>query len=371
VNKAEGALAAAVESQGSPWLGGSGFDLFFLILPGFACLLLLLPYVAYGPAVVMPIYSIYLVFFGLPHNYLTWATILPKTSRAALNWPVVKAMFLTSLGVCALLPLSALPGLAGMADWVLSAIAVLSIWHVYRQHHGIAKIYDAVQARRTGDRSIFEDRKTLNLFFGLASFGVLVWVFTHKDVRFLMSTDESYAFIHPVVSWRAYQLYLAVTAAAGVVGLKKAVYDRAKRGARVPWPQLALMTASLASFWGPYLLLPLDAIPLAMAIATIFHNVQYFGFVWLYERGRRGVPDRSTLGLSHRLAVSGRWKSFFGLGLVFSFAVIALYKLAPKELGTFVIYFIGVSHYLVDGSIWRGRDNRHLGPALARIAEGG
>jgi hypothetical protein len=250
---------------------------------------------------------------------------------------------------------------------VLSVIAVLSIWHVYRQHHGIAKIYDAVQAKRSGDRTIFADRGTLNLFFGLASFGVLVWVFTHPDVRFLMSSDESYRFVHPVVPWRLYQLYLAVTAAAGVVGLKRAIYDRIRAGKFVPWPQLGLMAAALASFWGPYAVLPLSAMPLAMAIATIFHNVQYFGFVWLYERGRAGG---GAAGLSHRLAVAGRWKGFFGLGLLFSFAVIAVYKALPHQFGTFTIYFIGVSHYLIDGSIWRGRDNRHLGPAIAQIAVG-
>jgi hypothetical protein len=362
VERASGIVGSAVRNESSPWLSSNAFDLVFLILPGLACLTLLIPYMAFGPRVVMPIYGAYLVFFGLPHNYLTWATILPASSRAALNWPVVRVLFSTSLAVCSLLFFRAI------SDWVLSAIAVLSIWHVYRQHHGIAKIYDAVQAKRTGDRSIFEDRKTLNLFFGLASFSVLIWVFTHSDVRFLMSTDESYRFVHPVVSWRAFQLYLGVTAAAGVLGMKRAVYDRMRAGKHVPWPQLGLMVVALATFWGPYAVLPLSAMPLAMAIATIFHNVQYFGFVWLYERGRAGSGAEGT---SHRLAVAGRWRAFFGLGLLFSIAVITLYKALPRDFGTFVIYFVGVSHYLIDGAIWRGKENRHLGASIAAMANRG
>jgi hypothetical protein len=357
----------AARSRG--WLSGPLFDLALLILPGLACLLLVLPFVWYGPVVVMPIYTAYLVLFGLPHNYLTWATILPRQSRQALNWELVRTMFLSSLALCALIPLS--QG-TEFCDWVLSAIALLSIWHVYRQHHGIAKIYDAVQSKRSGDSSIFVDRGLLSLFFGLASLGVLVWVFTHRDVSFLMSSDERYVFVHPVVPWRIYQLYMSITGAIGLVGLKRAVFDRIRAGKSVPVPQLALMTSALASFWGPYLFIPLSAMPLAMAIATIFHNIQYFGFVWLYERGRceELAREGGTLALPQRLAAEGRWRPYLAWALAFSFAVIAAYAAFPHRLGMFLIYFIGVSHYLVDGSIWRNRDNRHLGRALGRISSG-
>jgi hypothetical protein len=357
------ALEQAQPARLSPWLAGAAFDQVFLIWPGLACLLLVIPYALIGPAVVLPIYTLYLVVFGLPHNYLTWATIAPRASRRGLDFGAVRIAIAISLAVCALLSITL--GTAA-SDWIFSAIALLSIWHVYRQHHGIAKIYDAVQAKRTGDRSIFADRGALNLFFGLASFGVVAWVFTHRDVRFLMSSDESYAFIHPVISRGLFELYLAVTAAAGVVGLKRAVWDRARSGKALPLPQLALMASALASFWVPYAFLPLDAMPLAMAIATIFHNVQYFAFVWLYERNR--LPELSELALPQRLVSEGRWKTYFALGLAFSAVVVTVYAIVPRSFGVFLIYFIGVSHYLVDGEIWKSRRNRHLGPAVARIS---
>jgi hypothetical protein len=363
VNLTQVATGASHESR---WLASARFDLAFLILPGLYCLCLLVPYQWIGSAAVMPIYALYLVLFGLPHNYLTWATILPSASRKALPWKNILALIATSGIICVALFLSTR---GRLGEQLLSAIAVLSIWHVYRQHHGIAKIYDAVQAKRERDPSIFADRELLSDFFGLASLGVVVWVFTHPNVHFLMSTDENYEFVHPLVSPGVFRFYLALTATTGVLGLKRAIYDRARKGLPLPWPQLALMMSALASFWGPYAFLPLDAMPLAMAIATIFHNLQYFAFVWLYERARS--PDLARedgLALPQRLVSEGRWKAYFALALVFSAVVITAYGIIPRRFGTFVIYFIGVSHYLVDGAIWRARSNRHLGPALARIS---
>ena len=59
-------------------------------------------------------------------------------------------------------------------DWVLSLISYVSLWHAYRQHHGICKIYDSIQAKRSGDFSIFHDRKFMNIFLALALNGVLI-----------------------------------------------------------------------------------------------------------------------------------------------------------------------------------------------------
>ena len=59
------------------WLGNLKFDLTFFHLSGVLSLFLLFFYLWKGNEVIFPIYNFYLIFFGIPHNYLTWATLLP------------------------------------------------------------------------------------------------------------------------------------------------------------------------------------------------------------------------------------------------------------------------------------------------------
>lgn len=349
------------------WMKNRWFDLLFFHVSGLAALLLLIPYVVMGPVVVFPIYNLYLVFFGLPHNYLTWATLLPATSRKHFNMePVIVAAIFCAV-ICALLPF-----IAGtdLSVWILSFISYVSLWHAYRQHHGICKVYDSVQARRTGDHTIFTDRKAMNLFFGLAANAVLVWAFTHVKVRYLLSQDEGYDLIHPVIPMDVYHLYLGATAAAGVWAVKRSVYDRWRAGKFIPWPQLSLMAIAILTYIVPYFFIPLEAMPLAMAIGTIYHNVQYFGFVWMFERHRSAELSASgaELQLPQRLALEGAWRKYFTIALAYSFLVIAVYLATPRSVGLTFIYFIGIAHYIIDGYIWRRDNNKLLGPVVGRLA---
>src|SRR4051812_23730411 len=171
----------------SLWMGGRLYDLGFFQLSGLASLLLLVSYFFQGPSVVFPIYNFYLIFFGLPHNYMTWASIFPKSCRKTFNMSPIYTAAIASVAICILIPFTV--G-SNLNDWLLSFISYYSFWHAYRQHHGICKVYDSIQARRTGDPSIFADRKAMNLFFGFAANAVLVWAFTHGKIYYLLSLDE-------------------------------------------------------------------------------------------------------------------------------------------------------------------------------------
>jgi hypothetical protein len=110
--------------------------------------------------------------------------------------------------------------------------------------------------------------------------------------------------------------------------------------------------------------------PVALAISTIFHSVQYFGFVWLYERKRTEDLPRyeALLGVPQRFARAGHWKQFFSLGLIFSSAVSFLYASLPQQAGAFVIYFIAASHYLVDAYLWSRGTNTAMPRVIDRLA---
>jgi hypothetical protein len=359
--------SVAPSTQSVRWLENASFDLVCFHLSGLAMLLFLIPYVDKGESTIIPIYNFYLVFLGLPHNYLTWATILPPTSQKTFNMKPVWFAATVCVALCVLIPLT-----RGMAvnDWILSLIAYFSLWHTYRQHHGICKVYDAVQAKRTGDGSVFSDRAALNWFFALGLNAVLVWAFTREKIEYLVSADEKYTFIHPHIPWIDYQIYVAVTILVGVYAFKRAVFDRRRGGKFVPWPQISLMICALATYLVPYFFIPISAMPLAVAVGAMFHDVQYFGFVWLFERERSQELRAASvsLGLPQRLAFNNGWARYFGLALAYSFMVIAIYLSTPRAIGLTLIYFLAIVHYVVDGYIWRRNHNQYLTPVIARWA---
>lgn len=359
---------AEVSKNPHLWLRSQPFDLIFFQLSGFVFLLFLVPYIFWGEQVVFPIYNFYLIFFGLPHNYLTWATIFPKERRKAFRMEPVYITILFCIGLCALIPLTT--G-TDFNNWLLSFISYYSLWHAYRQHHGICKLYDAVQARRTGDTTIFADRKAMNFFFGLAANAVVVWAFTHSHIDYLLSSDAKYTLIHPVVPMDVFYMYIALTLGAGLWAAKRTIYDRVRAGRFIPWPQILLAISAIATYIVPYFFIPIEAMPLAVAIGTMFHNFQYFGFVWYFERTQSTESSElaETMGFPQRFAHQGSWMKYFTVALIYSFAVIALYLMTPRNFGLTFIYFLGIAHYIIDGFIWRRDNNTLLGGVVNQWAK--
>lgn len=345
------------------WLSSIRYDISFFVLSGLAALLLVIPYRIWGNETIWPIYNGYLIFFGLPHNYLTWATLFPGDSKKQFQMDAIyKALFYCAL-LCLFIPFTFGTNLG---DWILSFVAYTSLWHAYRQHQGICKMYDHVQIKRTGDASLISDRKVLDIGHGLIAGSPMIWAFTHEEIRYLLTPNDYHLFIHPVIPIHLFYLYALVTALLFVYGLKRTVVDRMIASKFVPWPQVSLLIVSALVYTVPFYLIPLEALPVSVAIGTIFHNIQYFGFVWAFESSRSMGMEKSglKLGLPQKLARSGAWKSYFSIALVYSFAIVALYVLLPKTFGLGLMYFVGLSHYIVDGLVWRRNVNFSMSKVL-------
>lgn len=357
----------ARKCQPSLWMASEKFDLIFFHLSGIACLFLIVPYLIMGDKVIFPIYNFYLIFFGIPHNYLTWATLLPASARKTFNMEPIGIAAIICVVIAMLIPLT--KG-SGLNDWILSLIAYLSLWHAYRQHHGICKVYDAIQAKRTNDFTIFQDRKYMNLFFGLVLNGVMVWVFTYPNIQYFLSADEKYNLIYPVVPMHIFYLYCAVTCIIGVVAIKKCIWNRFWAGKFIPWPQLSLMMIATLTYVVPYCFISLSAMPIAVAIGTIYHNVQYFGFVWLFEkyRSRELLANDVTLQFPQRLVHQKSWMPYFSMAFLYSIIMLMIYSVTPECIGMTLIYFLATAHYVIDGYLWKKGHNSLLNPVIHRIA---
>lgn len=350
------------------WLRGKNYDLIWFHLSALVCLFLIFPSWILGASATVPIYNFYLLFFGIPHNFLTWSTFLSQEVQEDYQMGTIQVAAAICLVLCGVMYVA--PG-TDLESWVLSLITYASLWHAYRQHHGICKVYDAVQAKRDRNGEIFEDRKVLNLGFGLTLFSVLVWIFTYPRVEFLLSADAMYDLVYPQVPLHLFQWYTGISLAIFCYGLKKATWDRSQRGLPIPWPQISLMFLALATYILPFAFLPIEALPVGVAIATMYHNIQYFGFVWLFEEKRAELRLESNLSLSKMgsWALKKQWVAFFGVALAYSFVIVGIYGIWPTRLLLVTIYFLAFAHYVIDGYIWTSQCNKNLGGFIQRLTQ--
>lgn len=349
------------------WLKNSFFDLTLFQLSAIFCLAFMVPWYIWGQEATIPVYNFYLVFFGIPHNFLTWASFVGKHSDQDYHLKPVA----TAASVCAVICLIMyLNPATELESWILSVITYASLWHAYRQHHGICKVYDTVQSERLGDKSIFDDRKLLNLGFGLCIFSSLVWLCTHEEVKFLLSAEDQYKLIYPRLSFDFFIAWLSVSVVVFLSGFFSLWYKRRKKGLWMPWPQIVLMIMALATYSVPFVLLPLEALPIGVAIATMFHNIQYFGFVWIFEKTRGVIrsEEKKPLRLMERFAVDKKWHLFLGIAFAYSLLMVGLYGVSHSRLILVLIYFLAFAHYIIDGLIWRPKVNLKLSAVLKSLA---
>lgn len=359
-------MSARVERT-SLWLASPRIEawLFFASAP--LASLFLVPYFVWGQAAVAPAYAAHILLFSLPHHLLTWMASAPEAVRRPLRMDLVALATAVGLGITALVPLTA--G-TPTSEWLLTGIFVLSVWHLYRQHFGVCKMYDFVQSKRSGDRTLAADRRSLDAFLGLGSFAIIVYVLTLPSLEFSASDVEHYRFAYPHVPPAVFWAYLAVTIGTGLWALWRCVFSRLRRGLPVPWPQLGIVTLTVAIHNLPFVLLPGEALPLVIAAASVFHNLQYFGFVWIFERARSKELAElgTTLGLPQQLALRGAWPTYFGIAFGYAFAVGGATLVLPRELGALLVYASSLTHYVVDGVIWRRGWNGTVATTLAALA---
>jgi len=94
----------------------------------------------------------------------------------------------------------------------------------------------------------------------------------------------------------------------------------------------------------------------------MFNNIQYFGFVWLFEKTRGGLKQgsRASLRPMERWAVGNKWGTFLGVSFLYSLLMVGMYGVSHSKLVLSLIYFLAFAHYIIDGLIWRTDVNLSL-----------
>jgi hypothetical protein len=230
------------------------------------------------------------------------------------------------------------------------------------------KIYAGVQERRIAGASLGKAQKSLEVVLALGSWLMVVWLFSQPGgFLYGASPHDTFRFVYVALPRWVFPLYAGLVTVASLVALKRCVWDRWKARTFVPWPQLGLVTLGLVTNNLPFFVLPLGALPLAIAVASTNHIINYFGFVWMFERHRTCAP-RSVFDMPQRLAAKGDWKRYFALAYAYSALVVGVSVILPPDLGVALIYLSNLAHYIIDGLIWRRSTNASVRPFLYRLA---
>lgn len=359
------AQAAARAPADGAWLFGRRADLGWFGLSVLVPFAVYLPaYWAFGSAAVWPLYLLYVVGFATPHTWFTYAVSATPTAEAA-RWYSRRSFWLpyaATLGLVALIPLAEW---GGMWDLFFTMVTMVGFYHVYKQHLGMLKIYDARYAQVHDDPSIFAAMKPFHALCTLAFALPVFYVWLQPAFEVVVGVQR-FVLLHPQLpAWALLPLgaamaWFGVQAVAGLAA-------RHRAGRPFPAGHLVLAGAALASYVVAFGLVPPRDYLLTVAIFITYHDLQYAGFVWHFQRSRSAIEAEAGTPLDaiHRWAHERRALPYFGAAFLFSLAVVGVIVAVPPAVALAVIVLHNNLHYFMDGCIWQRKHNplvhAHLG----------
>jgi hypothetical protein len=238
--------------------------------------------------------------------------------------------------------------LAGLKGYLALLVGVWAYYHVIRQHYGFMVLYKVKN----------RDLRPLDNALDRVFIGVML-VFPPFHRFFLHHPEElglrfSFPRAEPV-------LWTVATATAALYLARQIVRYRA--GDSLDVPKQLLLAAIIPLHWLTFAYMSWQA---AVPTVTIVHNLQYHAIVWFHNRNRYSGPAGGQRHGRIPAAVGRSLLAYAAAGLVFSLAYrvpgFQLGQLSDLAFGFFCGF--GLTHYYLDGRIWRVRHDPGLREAL-------
>lgn len=282
-----------------------------------------------GDAVLLT-YFVFTAFFDHPHIFQTFSRthgdkVEFQHRRSLHTWGLLGLIGL-GLGVIAL----------GKEAELIIFASVLGSYHIIRQHFGLLKAYKTLNR----DRRQIDDWIDFGLFYS-GMFACFFYDYTEVENPIIIYGNLTSWFptLPPVlgeVVWHCFWIFLMV-----FIGRQlQCLWQRQP----LNLPKLLLLTATLSTH---YFVFFATATPflVAEALETVYHDVQYQGWIMHYQRQRfPAVPHIAlkwfTVAMMYGVVVGaieivGLLDQGWGLWLFVPFTMIVIY------------------HYFVDGLIWK------------------
>lgn len=344
--------AAQAQAPARPirWIVGPKYDLFFFVLSG------VLVFAFYGLYVlaqqwgleprgesVLLTYFLFTALFDHPHIFQSFS----RTHFDRDEFKRRKKLYTWGLGGFVVVGL-VVTGLGYEAELIVFA-SVFGTWHIIRQHYGMMRAYKVLN----------EDMQPLDNWLDalLLYFGCFACFFhDYEDIRgpvqIYGDLRANFPSLPPDIGAIVWNMFLVLAVAWGL----RMVW-RAGQGRAPNWPKLLLLAAALSTH---YFVFFVAAVPflVAEAIETVYHDVQYQGWVMHYQRKRFPKVKRVVL----------KW---FAIAMIYGLIVGALEVAGFLGMRWAVWLFVPftmcvIFHYYVDGLIWRFRDYPELREMLKR-----
>jgi hypothetical protein len=361
-----GALASEMPAR---WIVSRRFDLGWFFGGAAASLAVIGLYFGVGVPILVVWWTWLLAFDG-PHI----AAAFTRTYLDREEWRVRRGVLVRGLLIFAVGPLCLLLGLATDSaapfQLFLAVAVIYAYYHVVRQHYGFLALYRAVNGERGRFDRIVD---TWTLYVGLWA-PYVYFGLSHPRARRVMSlpsTGPGAVVIEGVVVIAAVVWVLTLAAF-----LAHVVAARSRRN----HPKIAYLLTTVLLYGLIYFLIarfepayaesngPDQDFLLLSVLITVFHNVQYLGLVWFYNRNRYGQTSPSVgpawwinRSLERFLAVCGLFSIVYLLFACWAdvfpgcsvFTGFSLGVITASQIGLCLWWGLALQHYYLDQRIWR------------------
>ena len=312
-----------------------------------------------------------------PHVFGT----ISRTYLDSEEWEQRSRLMLGSLGWFLLGPAMLAVGLTLVSELpfliFLTFAQLWAYWHVVRQHYGFMVIYQ----KKNGEAAGKENRLDYWIFYILMVAPFVSFIIRHPDARSQLGLGADVTALESSVVTLIYGLIAAAIAL--YVG-KELLSAFSGKSLNIPKNLflLACLPLHLFIFLHPTVSTKID-IRLFAVFVTFYHNIQYHGIIWFYNRNRYGSnEDRTRFGLAGRISrnfltyyVAGilftlayRYSNWFFAGTavplatgpnpISEFALGNLFSVSDLAIGFW--WGFAFNHYYLDQKIWKLSKDRRL-----------
>jgi hypothetical protein len=358
------------------WITSRSFDLLWYIGACITGYILIYLNLGLGIPVLLLLWF-WIISVDGPHVFGT----ISRTYLDPEEWKTRRKLFLGSLLWFLPGPLLLLTGVAlntPLPYFIFLAFAQLwAYWHVVRQHYGFLTLYQ----KKNGEISGKGNPIDYWMFYILMIAPFISFALRNPQARELLGLP---AIISSAEHYLIYFLH-------GLIAITICVYvfkemRRVQQG--LPWnlPKnlflVACMPLHLFLFLHPYVSTHVDVRMVAVFV-TFYHNIQYHGIVWFYNRNRYGKEDSSSrYGLAGK--VSHSFLTYYAAGILFTllyrytnWSLMGLqvpFSPGPNAISITALgsYFtvadlayvfwwgFAFNHYYLDQKIWKLSKDRRL-----------
>lgn len=365
------------------WITGRNFDLLWYIAACLTGYILIYLNVGLGVPALLLVW-IWIVAVDGPHVFGT----VSRTYLDSSEWKTRKRLFLGSLLWFLVGPFFLVVSVLSNQPAPFFVFLVLAqlwaYWHVVRQHYGFMTLYQ----KKNGEPAGRLNPVDYWCFYALMLLPFVSFLLRHPDARERLGLPPALTvYEHDLVL----VLNILIAGALVVYALKE--WMSVGKGKPVNVPKnlflLACVPLHLLIFLHPDVSTRVD-IRLFAVFVTFYHNIQYHGIVWFYNRNRYGDPSKRTM-FGPASFVSRNFLMYYAFGLLFTIAyrypnwfldgapvpfapgpntVSTMNVGGPFHVSDLAIAFwwgFAFNHYFLDQKIWRVSKDKQLNQDLKMV----